>query len=89
MISGQCAIFLSLHDRIDPETRKRDPHPAGIKKLPSAFSGCNSENCVQLSHNVQLTLHEEGFDGNLGRCRFNGARELGDQEALYIYPGNS
>ena len=39
MISGQCAIFLSLHDRIDPETRKRDPHHAGIKKLPSAFLG--------------------------------------------------
>jgi hypothetical protein len=29
-----CAIFLSLHGRIDPETRKRDPHHAGIKKLP-------------------------------------------------------
>ena len=39
VISGQCAIFLSLHDRIDPETRKRDPHHAGIKKLPSAFVG--------------------------------------------------
>ena len=37
VISGRCAIFLSLHDRIDPETRKRDPHHAGIKKLPSAF----------------------------------------------------
>jgi hypothetical protein len=32
-----CAMFPSLHDRIDPETRKRDPHHAGIKKLPSAF----------------------------------------------------
>jgi len=38
VISGHNAIFPSLHDRIDPETRKRDPHHAGIKKLPSAFS---------------------------------------------------
>jgi len=36
-----CAIFLSLYDRIYPETRKRDPHHAGIKKLPSAFMGTN------------------------------------------------
>ena len=41
VISGQCTIFLSLHDRIDPETRKRDPHHAGIKKLPWAFNGSN------------------------------------------------
>ena len=41
VISGQCAIFLSLHGRIDPETRKRDPHHAGIKKLPSAFVRTN------------------------------------------------
>ena len=39
LISGRSAIFFSLHDRIDPETRKRDPHHAGIKKLPSAFLG--------------------------------------------------
>jgi len=32
-----CAMFLSLYDRIYPETRKRDPHHAGIKKLPAAF----------------------------------------------------
>jgi len=31
-----CAIFLSLHGRIDPETRKSDPHQAGIKELPAA-----------------------------------------------------
>jgi hypothetical protein len=41
VISGQCAIFLSLHDRIDPEHRKRDPHHAGMMKLPSAFSDTN------------------------------------------------
>lgn len=34
-----CAIFLSLHGRIDPETRKRDPHHVGTKKLPSAYLG--------------------------------------------------
>ena len=39
MISGRCSIFLSLHGRIDPETRKSDPHHAGIKELPGAFTG--------------------------------------------------
>jgi hypothetical protein len=37
MIFGRCAKFLSHPGRIYPETRKRDPHHAGIKKLPAAF----------------------------------------------------
>jgi len=41
LISGRSAIFFSLHDRIDPETRKRDPHHAGTKKLPWAFLSTN------------------------------------------------
>ncbi len=41
MISGRCTIFLSLHGRIDPETRKSDPHHAGIKELPAASVGTN------------------------------------------------
>jgi hypothetical protein len=39
VISGRCTIFLSLHGQIDPETRKSDPHHAGIKELPAASSG--------------------------------------------------
>jgi hypothetical protein len=34
-----CAKFLSLHGRIDPETRKSDPHHAAIKELPAAYFG--------------------------------------------------
>ena len=32
-----CANFLSLHERIDPETRKSDPHHTGITELPATF----------------------------------------------------
>jgi hypothetical protein len=42
VISGRCSIFLKLHGRIDPETRKSDPHHAGIKELPAAFAGTYS-----------------------------------------------
>jgi hypothetical protein len=37
VISGRCAIFFSLHDRIDPETCKSDPHHTGITELPATF----------------------------------------------------
>ena len=37
MISGRCTIFLSLHDRIDPETCQLYPHHVWIRKLPATF----------------------------------------------------
>ena len=39
VISGRCAIFLSLHGRIDPETCKRDPHHNRIKSCLRRFPG--------------------------------------------------
>ena len=58
VISGRCAIFLSLCGRIDPESCKRDPYHAGIKKLPSAFSRSNPVDLCRDSNAKWLHLNE-------------------------------